>query len=136
MIFRQGKICTLNEDLFLDLSPISGSGVYSRQKIRKDEVIETCPLLIFTQAEYELLKTSSLYNYYFLIGADRCALALGYGSVYNHFYPSNARFEFREKKGLLLIRAIRNIPANTEITINYHGDPAHAGIVALQNPSA
>ena len=49
------------------------------------------------------------------------ALALGYGSIYNHSYTPNARFE-REPPDVLGFVATRQIAAGEEITINYNGE--------------
>jgi hypothetical protein len=51
------------------------------------------------------------------------ALALGCGSLYNHSYEPNARYQ-PEAPDILSFHALRHIAAGEEITINYNGDPA------------
>jgi len=50
------------------------------------------------------------------------AIALGYGSLYNHSYTPNAHYRDigRRSKEFL---AVRDIAAGEEITVNYNGDP-------------
>ncbi|HJN65554.1 MAG TPA: SET domain-containing protein-lysine N-methyltransferase, partial [Pirellulales bacterium] len=55
-------------------------------------------------------------------GKRTVALALGYGSLYNHSYNPNARYD--DARGQIKVfTAICDITEGTEITINYNGDP-------------
>ena len=100
-----------------------GRGVFARRAIRKGEVIETVPMLVLTAAEFEdRLAGTSLANYCFAWGEGKAALALGYGSLYNHSYRPNARYDDvgpRTKE----FTALRDIAPGEEITVNYHGEP-------------
>jgi SET domain-containing protein len=51
------------------------------------------------------------------------AVALGYGSLYNHSYTPNARYD-DESPQIKIFTAIREIAAGEEITINYNGEPS------------
>lgn len=71
------------------------------------------------------LKKTSLYDYYFIWEEDEKsgAIALGYGSMYNHAYQPNSRY-YVDYEGLTLeIHAIKDIKAGQEITFNYNGEP-------------
>ena len=50
------------------------------------------------------------------------ALALGFGSLYNHSYRPNARYDDvgRQAKAFT---ALRDIAAGEEVTVNYNGEP-------------
>lgn len=112
--------------------PGKGRGVFARENISRDEIIERVPLLILKSAEVE---TSELMDYAFVWGKDTVAIALGYGSIYNHSYQPNARYfdgPGRTKRFL----ALRNIAAGEEITVNYNADPADrdpVGFRVLEN---
>lgn len=58
-------------------------------------------------------------GYVFGWGEGSTALALGYGSLYNHSYAPNA--ETLETPDELVITALRDIAAGDEIFINYMG---------------
>jgi SET domain-containing protein len=62
-----------------------------------------------------------LANYVFEWGRGTVALALGFGSIYNHSYSPNARYD---DVGRLtkVYTALRDILPGEEITINYNGD--------------
>jgi SET domain-containing protein len=100
-----------------------GRGVFARRAIRKGEVIEKVPMLVLTTEEFEDgLAGTSLAHYCFAWGEGKAALALGYGSLYNHSYRPNARYDDvgpQTKE----FRALRDIAPGEEITVNYHGEP-------------
>ena len=105
-----------------------GRGVFARRPIRKGEVIERVPVLVlpYTESEWE----SGLAPYYFAWGEGTVALALGYGSLYNHSYKPNARYD---DIGQLtkVFTALRDIAAGEEVTVNYNGDPANRAKVSF-----
>jgi SET domain-containing protein len=99
-----------------------GRGVFARRLIRKGEVVERVPVLVLPIEE---VKNATAWNglaaYCFMWGEDTVALALGYGSLYNHSYQPNARYEDVKRTKVFL--ALRDIAAGEEITVNYNGEP-------------
>ena len=69
----------------------------------------------------EVLDKTTLYDYYFLWGDDQkqCVIALGFGSLYNHFCPSNADYLMDFDELTIEIHAVRDIEAGEEITEDY-----------------
>lgn len=106
-------------------SPGKGRGVFAQRHIKRGEVIETCPVIVLPAEEIESLELTELYNYYFAWGPDSkdAAIALGYGSLYNHSYAPNARYCKDFENNLLKYVCIRDIQEDEEITINYNCDP-------------
>jgi SET domain-containing protein len=101
-----------------------GRGVFSYKPIDKDEIIEECPLIVFPTEDYDLITSTQLANYSFFFNKDEntLAIAMGFGSLYNHVFPSNASHSIDKDKKLIIIYAIRYIKAHEEICINYNGD--------------
>lgn len=95
-----------------------GRGVYASKSIRKGEVIEICELLLIKKSEVP----PSLESYVYEHSPKMVALALGVGSLFNHSDTPCAEFYFDERKIHLVIRALKKIPSNQEITINYGYD--------------
>lgn len=95
--------------------PIKGRGVYAGEFIAKGEIIEICELLLIPVTE----QIDSLESYVFSYNKNFVALALGNGSLYNHTNSPNASCYFEFSKRLLVFEAKKDIPADTEITINY-----------------
>jgi SET domain-containing protein len=100
-----------------------GQGVFARRAIPKGEIIESVPVLVMTSEEFaEGLANTVLKDYCFGWGVDQVALALGYGSLYNHSYKPNARYEDVGHRTKAFI-ALRAIAQGEEITVNYNGKP-------------
>ena len=99
-----------------------GRGVFTREDIPRRSLIEIAPLLIA-----KIKPGDEGYFDYVLYewGKNEYALALGFGSLYNHSIKPNADYELSEHCGLpnILIRSIKKIKKFEEITINYNGDP-------------
>jgi SET domain-containing protein len=100
-----------------------GRGVFARRLIQKGEMIEKVPMIVMSAKEYEEdLSGSRLSNYCFAWGRNQVALALGYGSIYNHSYSPNARYEDVGPQTKVFL-ALRVIQSGEEITVNYNGKP-------------
>ncbi len=100
-----------------------GRGVFARRAIAKGEVIERVPVLVMTSEEYANgLSETPLKDYCFAWGVDQVALALGYGSLYNHSYKPTARYEDIAPATKAFV-AVRAIAKGEEITVNYNGRP-------------
>jgi SET domain-containing protein len=100
-------------------SPGKGRGVFARKDIKKGTTFETVPLIVFNNDEVEGSKMST---YVFEWTKKTSAIALGYGSIYNHSYEPNARYYDGRNETKLFV-AIRDIKAGEEITVNYNGHP-------------
>jgi uncharacterized protein len=97
-----------------------GRGVFARHPIRKGELIEKVPMLVLPVEQSE--GGSVVSDYCFAWGRGTVALALGYGSLYNHSYKPNARYDDvgpQTKE----FTALRDIQPGEEITVNYNGEP-------------
>lgn len=96
-----------------------GRGVFARKDIVKGTVIERVPLIIVT---WDKISESELGHYAYCWTEKKAALAMGYGSLYNHSFKPNAYYEDvgRQTK---VFTAHRDITAGEEVTINYNGDP-------------
>ena len=100
----------------------AGRGVYARCDIKKDEIIERCPVIEVPKDETSKLRESILVTYFFYFGRkkDRLGVALGFGSIYNHAYKPNATFKIKPREGVIDFVALNDIKKGTEITFNYY----------------
>ena len=106
-------------------SPLHGLGVFTTSNIQVKSVIEICPIIFLPEQDIPTLQNTVLNDYYFEWGKDAKtgAIALGYGSIYNHSFQPNACYDIDMDNNRLYILAYRNITPGEEITINYNGDP-------------
>lgn len=86
-------------------------------------MIEESPVIVMTSMERELLDKTLLHDYIFAWGVNEkeCCIALGYLSVYNHDYMSNAEYEMDFENSIIRVKTVRNINLGEEIFINYNG---------------
>jgi SET domain-containing protein len=110
-------------NLYIINHPLKGRCVHCAEDIQEGSVVEVCPLIILSAEDAKLIHQTHLYDYYFAWedGKDSAAIALGYGSLYNHATSPNAEPESIQDRKEIRITAIKDIPAGTEITINYQG---------------
>lgn len=110
-----------------------GRGVYATQDIAKGEIIETVPMIVMPRIQVfpegcdESTKALSRISWYVFEwtperGVPMTALALGYGSLYNHSYSANARYVQAGKDSMNFI-AVKSIKKGQEIFVNYNGSP-------------
>lgn len=113
MVLNQSEVLEVRQ------SPGKGRGVFAKIDIAKGETFERVPVLVFETSD---LETSDLMDYAFIWGKKTIAIALGYGSLYNHSFTPNARY-YDGPGRTKVFMAIKNIKAGDEILINYNGDP-------------
>jgi uncharacterized protein len=118
------KINFIHRAVFIALTKQKGRGVFARESIPPDTVIEIAPVIVMSGADRKLLDQTLLHDYIFEWGekSDQCCMALGYVPVYNHSYQSNCEYVMHFKKEIITVRTVREITAGEELFINYNGD--------------
>jgi len=98
-----------------------GRAVFCSEKISSGSLIEICPVIVLDVEDTESVHHTSLHDYYFIWDIDKgsSAIALGYGSIYNHSETPNAEFEIDLQSKVIRFVAIQGIAAGEEITIDY-----------------
>ncbi|MCC7400110.1 MAG: SET domain-containing protein-lysine N-methyltransferase [Chitinophagaceae bacterium] len=117
----------MSKQLYLKKIQGKGRGVFCRQRLIPNEMIEVAPLLIIPAEQKTLITQSKLADYFFNYCTDdepASALALGFGSLYNHAQFSNADYRIDYESNCIEFFAIENILPDTEICINYGGEYA------------
>lgn len=97
-----------------------GNGVYALRDFKKNEVIEICPAIFIPIAQFEVLKKTKMFFYFFEYTNKEFAVVLGYGSIYNHSYKPNSQYRFNFRKKVMVVRAIKRIRQGEEIFFNYN----------------
>lgn len=110
--------------LFIAETAEKGRGVFTAEPLAAGTLIEVAPVIVMSQADRLLIDKTLLYNYIFEWGADkdRCCLALGYVSIYNHDYTANCTYEMDNDHDTIAIRTVTAVEAGGELTINYNGE--------------
>jgi SET domain-containing protein len=95
-----------------------GRGVFATRPIRRAEVVESAPVIVIPADEQKRVHATLLNDYVFGWG-DSIAVALGYGSLYNHAWEPNLEYRKRLDDGLIDFVALRDIAEGEELTTNY-----------------
>jgi SET domain-containing protein len=109
----------------IEKMPNKGRGVIATTLFKKGELIERVPVIIIPNNQHYAIEKTIFNDYTFSWGKDPedQALALGYGSLYNHSYMPNA-FYVKDLENMWIdFIALTAIEPGNEITINYNGDP-------------
>lgn len=102
-----------------------GRGVFAVTAIPAGTLIESADVIPVVHEEMRAIQDCILAEYYFRWGDEGRdgALALGYGSLYNHSYTPNARYVKHFDRLTIDFIALRDIAAGEEIRMNYNGQP-------------
>ena len=111
--------------LFVEKTPQMGKGVFTKERIPANTVIEISPVIVMKKEDKEYLDKTLLHDYIFLWGKlqDKCCMALGLIPMYNHSYKSNCEYFMDFEDDTIMIETVRVIEKGEELTINYNGDP-------------
>jgi len=114
-----------SEKVFVKESVIlnAGRGVFAKQSIDNGELIESCPIIEVLLKDPANDEKGLLVDYFFYFG-NELAVALGFGSIYNHSYKPNATYKKDLTRKKIDFIAIKDINEGEEITVNYnYGNP-------------
>lgn len=109
--------------LYLKHITLKGRGVFTKEKIDKNILIEESPVIVMSGDDRKLLDKTLLHNYIFEwgINKDKCCMALGLVPMYNHNYESNCEYFMDYEKDIIQVKTMRLIKKGEELTINYNG---------------
>ncbi|WP_338452618.1 SET domain-containing protein-lysine N-methyltransferase [Niallia oryzisoli] len=79
-------------------------------------------MIIIPKVEWQLMSECVLVNYIFRWNEDK-ALALGYGSLYNHSYTPNVGYFTNIENQSIDFYVMKDIREGKELMVNYIGDP-------------
>ena len=110
--------------LFVDVTAAKGRGVFTRERIPANTVVEMAPVIVMENKDREHLDKTLLHDYIFEWGKEKnkCAMALGLIPIYNHSYKSNCEYFMDFEDDSIMVKTVRVIENGEELTINYNGD--------------
>jgi len=126
----------VSKKTYIDESLIedAGRGVFAAKHLKKGEVIEVAPIIIFPHNDMANRCESILNCYYYSTnpeedwGYEQTVLGLGHSSMYNRSEEPNATWELDTDDKIITITALRRIAKNDEITIRYWDKPTMEGV--------
>lgn len=107
--------------LYVEEVPGKGKGVFSREAIPAETVIELSPVIVMPASDRQHLDKTLLHDYIFE-WQDGCCMALGLIPIYNHSYDSNCEYFMDYEDRTIMVKTVKRIAKGEELTINYNGD--------------
>ena len=105
--------------IYVRPSPLGGRGVFTAEDIPAGTVVELAPVVILDAADRQSIHATRLHDYYFLWEGEGAAIALGYGSLYNHATAANLEYEMDYAYAQIRFVAARDIAGGEELLIDY-----------------
>jgi SET domain-containing protein len=108
-----------------DTSTEKGRGVFALRAFSAGDVVESCPVVVLRPLREALpaeFQDRVFHWEWRSDGNGTSALALGYGSLYNHNNPANMHYEVDLPTFVIRFIAVRDIKLDEELTINYSGE--------------
>jgi SET domain-containing protein len=114
----------IKQYLFLKSAINKGRGVFTKERIAANTIIEESPVIVMSAEDRKLLDKTLLHDYIFEWGTDKdkCCMALGLVPMYNHSYKSNCEYFMDFEEDTIHVKTVREIETGEELTINYNGD--------------
>jgi|SRR6185312_3048656 len=115
----------IHHSLYIGESTDKGRGIFTNEEIAEDTIIEISPVIVMDHNDRKLLDQTLLHDYIFEWqpnGKNMCCMALGNIPLYNHSYESNCEYFMNYDEQTMLIKTVRYIAEDEELTINYNGD--------------
>lgn len=103
-------------------SKIEGLGVFAAKDFQPKEIIEECPAVVFDYTEALPIHKKIYDRVFYWSEKTKGALALGYGSIYNHSDNPKADFKIDNENNLIKVFATKPIATGEEILIDYGKD--------------
>ena len=113
----------MQRKLYIKTIKGKGRGVFCNKDIPAGETVEICPVIVVPGDNTSAIQSTRLADYSFNFNREENALSLvmGFGSMYNYARYPNAIYVLNPQLKIMIYTAYRDIPAHTEITINYSG---------------
>jgi len=112
------------------ISSKKGKGLFAKVDILEGEIIDIAHIILISNKDWNLIKNTVLVRYIFewddpqVKGKYDSMISLSISQFINHSYNPNANYSYDYENKCVEYFAIRDIPAKSEITVNYNGDPS------------
>ena len=110
--------------VFLKQITGKGRGVMAAIDLAAHTLIETAPVIVMEAKDRQLLDQTLLHDYIFEWGETKtqCCMALGLVPMYNHSNESNCEYFMNYEDETIDVKAMQDVKAGEELTINYNGN--------------
>ncbi|MCK4380164.1 MAG: SET domain-containing protein-lysine N-methyltransferase [Candidatus Lokiarchaeota archaeon] len=109
------------------ISRKKGKGVFAKKDIKKDKIIDIAQVVPIPNKDYKKIRKTILYNYCYIWEDPKHkpeftnAITLSISQFINHSYEPNVKYLYDYENKAIEFFAIKDIPKNSEILVNYNG---------------
>jgi len=109
------------------ISEKKGRGAFARKPIKKGTIIDVAYVVPIPNKEYEKIRKTILYNYCYIWEDPKHkpeftnAITLSVSQFINHSFKPNIKYLYDYKNKAIEFSAIKDIPKNSELLVNYNG---------------
>ena len=103
-----------------DTGTSRGRGVFASRRYRRGELVEVAPVIVIKSGMVPKPISNVLYEWELRPDGPTRAIALGYGSLYNHDNPANLKYTKDATANVIRYWALRDIAPDEELSINYN----------------
>jgi SET domain-containing protein len=95
-------------------------GNIATRDIKKNTIIERCPVILVDVKFEDFLEKSKLSSYYFIWDDKYYCIVLGYGSIFNHSKNNNTKYYRDEKDHTMVFQTIKDVKKGEELFTDYY----------------
>jgi SET domain-containing protein len=106
-------------DLVVRNIPGRGRGIIATRNIPANTLIEVSPVIVLPESDVNGVLDHYVYRWL----PGYCAVAFGFGSLFNHSRKPNIEADMRIPKCQIEFRTLRNIAKGVELRHDYEYDP-------------
>ncbi|VVA43795.1 conserved hypothetical protein [Candidatus Roizmanbacteria bacterium] len=95
-------------------------GIIAARDIKKNTVIESCPVILVDIKYENFLEETKLSSYYFIWDDKYHCVVLGYGGIFNHSKNNNTKYYKDKKNQMMVFKTIKDIKKGEELCTDYY----------------
>lgn len=125
----------MSNNITYDLTDKMGRGIFAKKDIRKGSIIEISPAIILSPGDDHFVQNTILSYYTFQCDDNiaMSAVALGYGSLFNHSDDPNADFVALSEEKVVKFTANKDIKKGEQIFIHYGWEDEFEDVLTEEN---
>jgi len=95
-------------------------GNIATRDIKKNTIIERCPVILVETKYEDFLEMTKLSSYYFIWDEKYHCIVLGYGGIFNHSKNNNTKYYRNEKDHTMVFKTIKDVKCGEELFTDYY----------------
>ncbi|MFA5770392.1 MAG: SET domain-containing protein-lysine N-methyltransferase [Patescibacteria group bacterium] len=95
-------------------------GIIATKNIKKNTIIEKCPVIPVEEKYENFLEKTKLSSYYFIWDDKHHCIVLGYGGIFNHSKNNNVTYYKNKKNQMMFFKTTKDIKKGEELFTDYY----------------